>query len=198
MQSSRTVLQQLDESPLSRFHLKTVVTSGMGFFTDAYDLFIIGVVISILKPIWHLSSLEVSLLGSTALLSAALGSVIFGRLADMLGRKFVYGYELLVLAVGAIVSALSPKEGTIARLCHDGPILRGAVPLPELNDAHRPVSAGIRIELLFHRIWSQCHNFCVSSRDFPCICPHNGPWYFSGSWQGGCISWCIRLPNPTQ
>ena len=24
------------------FHLKTLLTAGMGFFTDAYDLFIIG------------------------------------------------------------------------------------------------------------------------------------------------------------
>src|SRR5438105_2296352 len=88
--SSQDILRQLDESPLSSFHWKTVITSGMGFFTDAYDLFIIGVVISILRPLWHPSALDISLLGSTALLSAALGSIIFGRLADMLGRKFVY------------------------------------------------------------------------------------------------------------
>ncbi len=109
MASSRDILRQLDESPLSSFHWKTVITSGMGFFTDAYDLFIIGVVISILRPLWHPSALDISLLGSTALISAALGSIIFGRLADMLGRKFVYGYELLVLAAGAIASALSPS-----------------------------------------------------------------------------------------
>src|SRR5947209_8664542 len=108
MSSSRDILRQLDESPLSSFHWKTVITSGMGFFTDAYDLFIIGVVISILRPLWHPSALDISLLGSTALISAALGSIVFGRLADMLGRKFVYGYELLVLAAGAIASALSP------------------------------------------------------------------------------------------
>src|SRR5260370_4641826 len=34
---------------------------------------------------------------------------MFGRLADRLGRKFVYGYELVVLAIGAIASALSPN-----------------------------------------------------------------------------------------
>ena len=33
----------LDEAPLSRFHLRAVVASGMGFFTDAYDLFVIGI-----------------------------------------------------------------------------------------------------------------------------------------------------------
>jgi PHS family inorganic phosphate transporter-like MFS transporter len=109
VQSPHSALQQLDESRLSRFHWKTVITSGMGFFTDAYDLFIIGVVIAILRPIWHPSALEISLLGSTALIAAAIGAVIFGRLADIFGRKSVYGYELLVLAAGAIASALSPN-----------------------------------------------------------------------------------------
>ena len=109
MKSSTETLRQLDESPLSSFHLKTVLTSGMGFFTDAYDLFIIGVVSTILKNVWHISTLEISLLSSTALLSAALGAVIFGRIADRFGRKFVYGYELLVLAIGAIASAFSPN-----------------------------------------------------------------------------------------
>jgi len=39
----------------------------MGFFTDAYDLFVIGVVVSILKTKWHLSTDEVSLLSSATL-----------------------------------------------------------------------------------------------------------------------------------
>lgn len=109
MRSTNSTLKQLDESPLSGFQLKTVITAGMGFFTDAYDLFIIGVVSTILKTAWHLDALSISLLSSTALLSAALGAVIFGRVADRLGRKVVYGYELLVLAAGAIASAFSPN-----------------------------------------------------------------------------------------
>ena len=109
MKSSADTLKELDESPLSSFHLKTVLTSGMGFFTDAYDLFVIGVVSTILKNVWHVSTLEISLLSSTALLSAALGAVVFGRIADRFGRKFVYGYELIVLAAGAIASALAPN-----------------------------------------------------------------------------------------
>src|SRR5690348_15414246 len=57
------VLADLDNSALSGFHFKALITSGMGFFTDAYDLFIIGVALAILKPLWHLNSLEISLLG---------------------------------------------------------------------------------------------------------------------------------------
>ncbi len=109
MPSAQEALKNLDESPTSGFQMKMVFTAGMGFFTDAYDLFIIGVVSTILKDTWHINSLQVSLLSSVALLAAALGAVIFGYIADRMGRKFIYGYELLVLAAGAIASALSPS-----------------------------------------------------------------------------------------
>src|SRR6201999_4048774 len=83
--------------------------SGMGFFTDAYDLFIIGVVMTMLKPLWHVGKVEEGLVESTALLAAAIGALLFGRVADMLGRKRIYGVEVLVLAAGAIGCALSPN-----------------------------------------------------------------------------------------
>ncbi len=70
------VLTALDNSSLSGFHLKAMLTSGMGFFTDAYDLFIIGVVLAILTPIWNLNKFEISLIGSTSLIAAAIGSIL--------------------------------------------------------------------------------------------------------------------------
>src|SRR6266704_6328700 len=103
------VLAALDNSSLSGFHLKAMLTSGMGFFTDAYDLFIIGVVLAILTPIWSLNKFEISLIGSTSLIAAALGAIIFGRLADYVGRRSIYGFTLIVLALGAIASALAPS-----------------------------------------------------------------------------------------
>ena len=91
MPSAQEALKSLDESPTSGFQFKMVITAGMGFFTDAYDLFIIGVVSSLLKETWHIASFEVSLLSSVALLAAALGAILFGRIADRMGRKFIYG-----------------------------------------------------------------------------------------------------------
>jgi len=101
------VIQQMDEAKLSRLHWKIMFISGMGFFTDAYDLFIIGVVMALLKQEWRISPTEEGLVASTALLASAVGAVLFGRIADMLGRKRIYGYEVLVLAVGAVASAFS-------------------------------------------------------------------------------------------
>lgn len=107
--SAQEILDQLDNSRLSRFHWKAMITSGMGFFTDAYDLFIISVVNSILIPLWQLNALEIALINSVSLLAAAFGSLVFGRLADRIGRHKIYGLTLLVLAVGSILSALSPN-----------------------------------------------------------------------------------------
>jgi MFS family permease len=105
---SRELLAQLDNAPTSREHWKILFISGMGFFTDAYDLFVIGVVASLVTTEWHIASYQKSLLSSLALLTSAAGAIAFGRIADRLGRKKIYGYEVLVLAVGAIASAFAP------------------------------------------------------------------------------------------
>jgi MFS transporter, PHS family, inorganic phosphate transporter len=101
--------EALDSAKISRFQIKIMFVSGMGFFTDAYDLFVIGIVVALLKTQWSLSTSQVSLLNSITLVASAVGALIFGRIADMLGRKRIYGYEVLVLAIGAIASAFSPN-----------------------------------------------------------------------------------------
>ena len=102
-------LEQLDSAKVTPLHWKIMFISGMGFFTDAYDLFIIGVVMALIKQEWHISAVAEGLVTSTALLASAVGAVLFGRVADMLGRKRIYGFEVLVLAAGAIASAFSPN-----------------------------------------------------------------------------------------
>jgi MFS transporter, PHS family, inorganic phosphate transporter len=106
---SATDFSKWDNAGVSREHWKIMFISGMGFFTDAYDLFIIGVVMALLKPIWHVDKLQEGLVESTALLAAAFGALLFGRVADMLGRKRIYGVEVLILAFGAIGCAVSPN-----------------------------------------------------------------------------------------
>ncbi len=101
------VLQPLEEAGLKGFHFRTWLTAGMGFFTDAYDLFIIGVVTTLLTPLWHLTTLDLMLLNSSALFAAVLGALVFGRLMDRVGRKAVYGIEAMLLTVGALLSAFS-------------------------------------------------------------------------------------------
>jgi len=106
---SADLLTALDEAKLSRFHLRAVLVSGMGFFTDAYDLFVIGIASTLIKQEWNLSSGRLALLNSTMLAAAFLGAFVFGRFADLFGRKHVYWMVAAIMVVGALGSALSPS-----------------------------------------------------------------------------------------
>jgi MFS transporter, PHS family, inorganic phosphate transporter len=103
------LIAALDEASLSRFHLRAVLVSGMGFFTDAYDLFVIGIASALITTEWNLSSGRLALLNSTMLLAAFLGACVFGRIADVAGRKRVYWLVAVIMVVAALGSALSPS-----------------------------------------------------------------------------------------
>lgn len=100
---------EMDNATISRHHWKIMLISGMGFSTDAYDLFIIGVVMSLVKPIWHIGKVEESLVDSTALLAAALGALLFGRGGRHAPPKTHPRSQSLVLAAGAIGCSFSPN-----------------------------------------------------------------------------------------
>ena len=89
--------------------MRAVLTAGTGFFTDAYDLFIIGTALALIKIEYHPSAVEIGLVGSTALLAAFVGATVFGRIADIFGRKKIYGLEAAIMAVAAVGSAFSPN-----------------------------------------------------------------------------------------
>lgn len=109
MDNQRGLIEELNDAPLSLFHLKAVITSGMGFLTDAYDLFIIGAAMVLITPQWHLSKVQTGLLGSTALVAAFVGAFVFGRLADVIGRKKIYGVLAIIMAAGALATAFAPN-----------------------------------------------------------------------------------------
>lgn len=94
----------LDEQPLKRFHLRAMFTTGMGVFTDGYDLSSIGVVLPLVLASFGVakaSSLQSAMLAASALVGAALGAVIFGVLAQR-GRKKFYGVDVALMAVAAV------------------------------------------------------------------------------------------------
>ncbi len=116
---SRRILSALDTTRVQRFHFRTIVVAGMGFFTDAYDLFVISLVIPILvalQPGGTIGKSELALLGAAALMGAAVGQVLFGWLGDRLGRRRVYGFTLSLMAIGAVGSALSVPLGGLSTL----------------------------------------------------------------------------------
>jgi len=103
------VIDVLDGSRFQRFHFKAIAISGAGFFTDAYDLTVIGTALLLIKPLWKLDTGQVALLGSSALIASAIGALVWGRLADVLGRKRMYGLAAAIMTVAAVASGLAPN-----------------------------------------------------------------------------------------
>ncbi len=104
-----SVAQSIDDAKLGVFHFKAAATAGAGFFTDSYDLNVIGTVVLLATPQFHLTGGQVSLLTSSTLLAVALGAMLFGWLGDLFGRRRIYGLEAILMIVGALVSALAPN-----------------------------------------------------------------------------------------
>lgn len=101
------LFERLDRAKFNKFHLKSIFTTGMGVFTDGYDLSSIGIVLPLVLLSFNVKSLtglESSLLAGSALIGAALGAIVFGLLANK-GRKTFYGLDVLVLALASLAQA---------------------------------------------------------------------------------------------
>src|SRR5208282_6558236 len=82
------VLERMDQSKLSRLHWKIMFISGMGFLTDAYDLFIIGVVLAAISPDKSILSHTLMQLAVFAI-AAAPGYLVAAAMIDRTGRKSI-------------------------------------------------------------------------------------------------------------
>ncbi|KAF9254365.1 MFS general substrate transporter [Marasmius fiardii PR-910] len=92
--------------------VKLLAVTGAGFFVDAYDLFLINPVSTMLQyRLYDGNSLPPRLEGfikASANIGMVIGQILFGYLADLLGRKAVYGKELMVIILATILCLTTP------------------------------------------------------------------------------------------
>ncbi|KAI4164209.1 MAG: hypothetical protein LQ342_002173 [Letrouitia transgressa] len=112
----RLALAEIDKAPFGWYHIRAIVVAGIGFFTDAYDIFAINLVTAMLGVVyWQTASSKPGTLptnSDTAIKVATsggtvLGQVGFGALADVLGRKRMYGLELIIIIFATLAQSLS-------------------------------------------------------------------------------------------
>lgn len=111
MESSSSPFHILDRIHFNRFHWRSMLTTGMGVFTDGYDLSSVGIVLTIILANFGLSSLtgiQSSLLAGSALIGAMIGAIIFGMLGNR-GRKTFYGLDVSIMAIAAVMQAFVPN-----------------------------------------------------------------------------------------
>lgn len=82
----------------------------IGFFTDSYDIFAIGLVTSLLGIVFFGGKIpdadDTAIKVATSAGTVA-GQVGFGILADVVGRKKMYGLELMIIIFSTLAQSLS-------------------------------------------------------------------------------------------
>ncbi|KAJ7191203.1 phosphate permease [Mycena pura] len=102
----RVALAEVDNARLSWFHVKVCLVAGVGFFTDAYDIFAINFASTMLGYVYGHGNQDLGVKVATPV-GTLVGQLLFGWLADIVGRKRMYGVELMIIIVGTFAQALS-------------------------------------------------------------------------------------------
>ncbi|EGX58518.1 major facilitator transporter [Streptomyces zinciresistens K42] len=88
-----------EDAPLTRFHIRVAVAGTGGQFSDGFILGIIGIVLTSASGALGLTPLWIGLLGAATLAGLFLGAVVTGPIADKVGRKHIFGWNMSVFAV---------------------------------------------------------------------------------------------------
>ena len=79
----------IDFQKFNRFHLQLLICCIFIIICDGYDMFMLGTIIPTLMGEWSIDSVAAGSLASYALIGMMFGALIFGPIADKIGRKNV-------------------------------------------------------------------------------------------------------------
>lgn len=109
-----------DVSIPARTTYTVLVLCWLAILSEGYDLGVMGTIIpALLKdPVWHLSPIQIGAMGSSALLGTLIGAYAFGALSDLIGRKrvLVWCVVLFSLSMAVAAAAATPSLFSLVRL----------------------------------------------------------------------------------
>jgi len=123
----RLALAEIDKAPFGWYHIRAILVAGIGFFTDSYDIFAISMVTIMLGVVYFHGAPNngtINTNADTAIKVATSGGTVigqlgFGFLADVVGRKKMYGLELIVIIFATLAQSLTasgPGLGIVGTL----------------------------------------------------------------------------------
>ena len=86
---------------------KLLGIAGLGWLFDAMDVGMLSFLMAALQKDWNLTAGQVGWIGSVNSIGMAVGALVFGLLADRIGRKNVFIFTLLLFSLGSGLSALT-------------------------------------------------------------------------------------------
>lgn len=106
LERKRLALEKIDNADFSWYHVRAIMVAGVGFMTDSYDIFAINMSVPMMAYVFWAGSIPSStstLIKVSTSVGTVVGQVGFGWLADVLGRKAIYGVELIIMISATIL-----------------------------------------------------------------------------------------------
>jgi MFS transporter, putative metabolite:H+ symporter len=89
------------------FHRRAVAITGIAWTFVAMEVLLIGFTLPLFGAIWNLSSTWLGWIGASALAGSLVGSLLFGRVADQIGRRQIFQASILWYSVFTALTALA-------------------------------------------------------------------------------------------
>ena len=96
----------IDAQPVGAFQVKLLLTCATVLFLDGFDTTAIGYVAPALAKEWHIGKEALGPVFSAGLFGLMIGALLFGPLADRIGRKKIIVLSTLAFGVGTLVTSL--------------------------------------------------------------------------------------------
>jgi putative MFS transporter len=106
-------LDALEKSKLTPRYYATIVLIVLQEMFEFYDFFLVGYIVSVLAPGWHLTYGQSAMMLLSSGVGAITGALIGGKFADIVGRKRMIWGGGFVFALGAGAIALVPDGAWI-------------------------------------------------------------------------------------
>ncbi|MFT3833706.1 MAG: MFS transporter [Micropruina sp.] len=110
-----TALQQIDSRPLTKNQKNLISLAVVGNISEFFDMFLIGFAVSSLlkDPKWTLHGFEAGIILAMSGLGTVLGAILWGRMADKIGRKKAFFWCVLLFTVFTLACVLTPDNGWV-------------------------------------------------------------------------------------